>query len=140
MGRSSLRTKPTLTVADVQTIAQACRNEAIKLQLQVAIAIVDDGGHLLYFERLEAKTSTVAVAIAKARTSALMRAPSGMLEQRVQKNTAFLALDAMPLPGGMPLILNNDCLGAIGVSGATGAQDECIASAGCETLLSLPIF
>jgi glc operon protein GlcG len=100
----------------------------------MSIAIVDDGGHLLSFERLDARASTITVATGKARTSALMRGPSGALESRIASQPALLALDAMPLQGGLPLMVDGDCVGAIGVSGGTGEQDERVASAGCRAL------
>jgi len=129
-----MRHKPCLSHDDVRQIAEACRNEAATLGIAVTIAIADDGGHLLYLERIEARASTVAVAIGKARTSALMRGASGSLEARIASTPALLALDAMPLQGGLPLLFEGQCVGAIGISGGTGAQDEQIATAGCRTL------
>lgn len=129
-----MRQKPCLSHDDVRKVADACRREAAALGLAVTIAIADDGGHLLYLERIEARVSTVAVAIGKARTSALMRGPSGNLEARIASTPALLALDAMPLQGGVPLLYAGECVGAIGISGGTGAQDEQIAAAGCLAL------
>lgn len=129
-----MRTKPCLTHDDVQRIASAAREAAVAEKLAVSIAIVDDGGHLLSFERLDARPSTITVATGKARTSALMRGPSGALESRIPNQPALLALDAMPLQGGLPLMVDGDCVGAIGVSGGTGEQDERVASAGCRSL------
>lgn len=133
-----MRNRPALTAADVLVIAGACRAEAASLGLAVTICIVDDGGHLLHLERLDARPSTVDVAIGKARTSALMRIPTAAFEARVRENPHFTKLDAMPLQGGLPLFYAREPVGAIGVSGAMPAQDEAIAQAGCEALAALP--
>jgi glc operon protein GlcG len=129
-----MRKKPCLTHDDVRRIAEAARSAALAEKIAMSIAIVDDGGHLLSFERLDARASTITVATGKARTSALMRGPSGALESRIASQPALLALDAMPLQGGLPLMVDGDCVGAIGVSGGTGEQDERVASAGCRAL------
>jgi glc operon protein GlcG len=133
-----MRNRPGMTAADVAAIATACREEARRLGLAVTFCIVDDGGHLLHLERLDARPSTVDVAIGKARTSALMRIPTGAFEARVRENPHFTKLDAMPLQGGLPLFYAQEPVGAIGVSGAMPAQDEAIAQAGCAALGALP--
>lgn len=133
-----MRQRPALTATDAATIAAACRDEAARLGLAVTICVVDDGGHLLHLQRLDARPSTIDVAIGKARTSALMRIPTGALEARVRENPHFTKLDAMPLQGGLPLFYAQEPVGAIGVSGATPAQDEAIAQAGCAALAALP--
>lgn len=129
-----MRHKLCLTYDDVLTMATACRQAALARQLPVTIAIVDDGGHLLHLERLDARASTVEVAMGKARTAALMRAPSAVLEDLIKEMPGILALDAMPLRGALPLLIGADCVGAIGVSGAAPTDDESIAEAGRQTL------
>jgi glc operon protein GlcG len=129
-----MKQKPCLTTADVQRIAAACRAEAVRNGWSVTIAIVDDGGHLLFLERDGARVSTVQVAIGKARTSALMQYPSGQLQDRIRESPQLLALDAMPLQGGMPLLWAGECVGGIGVSGVRPEEDEQIARAGCTAL------
>jgi uncharacterized protein GlcG (DUF336 family) len=129
-----MRTKHCLSASDARGLAAAARAEAERNGWAVTIAIVDDGGHLLYLERLDARVSTVAVAIAKARTAALSQQPTAALEQRVRDNVAFLALDAMPIPGGLPLRHGDDCVGAVGVSGVTAQQDEQVAKAAVAVL------
>ena len=130
-----MKTKHCLSISDTRIIAAGSRAEAERQGWIVSIAIVDDGGHLLYFERLDAKITTIAVATAKARTAALMRAPSADMARRVKENPAFLALDAMPLQGGVPILYQGDCVGGVGVSGVTAEQDEQVANAGCAALL-----
>ncbi len=132
-----MRRKLALTAADVQVIAGACRAEAEKNGWAVTIAIVDDGGHLMHLERLDARVTTVDVAIRKARTAALSRQPSLALEQRARANPVLMALDALPLQGGLPLEHSGDFLGGVGVSGVLAPQDELVAGAGVAALAAL---
>jgi uncharacterized protein GlcG (DUF336 family) len=134
-----MRRKLALTAADVRVIAAACCAEAAKNGWAVTIAIVDDGGHLLYLERLDARISTVDVAIRKARTAALSRQPSLALEQRARANPVLLALDALPLQGGLPLEHSGEFVGGVGVSGVLAPQDEQVAGAGVAALTALKI-
>jgi glc operon protein GlcG len=121
---------------DVQRVAMASRAQALREGWAVSIAIVDDAGGLLNFERLGAKVSTIEVAIRKARTAAYTRAPSAAFAQRAKDNTNFLALDEyMPLQGGMPLMHQGECVGAVGVSGVLAEQDEQVARTGCDALV-----
>ena len=130
-----MHTKPCLNSSDVRQIAAACREYAEKKGWAVTIAIVDDGGHLLHLERLDtAKITTIAVAMGKARTAALTRAPSASLASRIKDNPALLALDAMPLQGGVPIMYRGECVGGVGVSGVLAEQDEEAANAGCAVL------
>jgi uncharacterized protein GlcG (DUF336 family) len=120
---------------DIQRIATACRAHALREGWAVSIAIVDESGGLLYFERLGARVSTVAVATGKARTAAFTRAPSAAFAQRARDNTNFLALDEyLPLQGGLPLMYKGECIGGVGVSGVLSEQDEQVARSGCDTL------
>ena len=131
-----MRQKWCLTHADVMLMATACREAALARQLPVTIAIVDDGGFPLYLERLDARASTAEVAMGKARTAALMRMPSANLEDLLKDMPGILALDATPLRGALPLLVGEDCVGAIGVSGAAPLDDEAIAEAGRQALQS----
>lgn len=103
-----------------------------------AIAIVDDGGHAVYLERLDQTFPAGAnISIGKARTSALFKKPTKVFEDIVNKGrTTMVALpEFTPLQGGIPLIIDGQVIGAIGVSGAASAQqDEEIAIAGARAL------
>jgi glc operon protein GlcG len=132
-----MKQKHALTTADVRSIVAACQHEAQRNGWSVTIAIVDDGGHLLFLERDGAKVTTVDVAIRKARTSALAQYPSGTLQKRVREEPQLLALDLMPMQGGMPLLYRGECVGGVGVSGVKPEQDEQIARAGCAVLETL---
>ena len=131
-----MRDKPCLTSADIQKAMAACKAEAEKNKWNVAIAIVDDGGYLLHFDRMDGVAAISAeVAIGKAHTAALTRRPSKMFEDRVKERPAFANFPAgILIQGGMPIMSRNECVGAIGVSGVQSSEDEQIAKAGVAAL------
>src|SRR5581483_3435108 len=115
----TMRDKPCLTSADIEKALAACKAEAARNKWNVSIAVVDDGGYLLAFERLEGVAAiTAEVAIGKARTAALTRRPSKMFEDRVKERPAFANFPAgILIQGGLPILHRGECVGAIGVSG-----------------------
>jgi glc operon protein GlcG len=131
-----MRTKPCLTLGDVKTILAACEAEAIKNHWSVAVAIVDEGAHLLGFQRMDGVGPISAeVAIGKAHTSALTRRPSKFFEDRVKDRPAFVSFPAgVLIQGALPIMHQNECVGAIGVSGVQSHEDEQIALAGLNAL------
>jgi glc operon protein GlcG len=131
-----MRSKPCLTSSDVLKMAAACKAEAEKNQWSVTIAIVDDAGIPLYLERMDGATATTAeVAIGKARTSAITRRPSKFWEERVKERPGFLNFPGvLQVQGGLPILYQGECVGAIGVSGVQSHEDEQIAQAGLMTL------
>ena len=131
-----MRDKPCLTSADLHKAMAACKAEAEKNNWKVAIAIVDDGGYLLHFDRMDgASTITADVSIGKARTSALTRRPSKFFEERVKERPAFIGFPAgILIQGGVPIMARGECIGAIGVSGVQSHEDEQIAQAGATSL------
>ncbi len=131
-----MRTKPCLSHADVKTMLAACAAEAAKNKWAVSISIVDDGGYLLGFERMDgAAAITAEVSLGKARTSALTKRPSKFFEDRVKERPAFAGFPAgLLIQGAVPLVHDNECVGAIGVSGVQAHEDEQIAQAGASAL------
>ena len=131
-----MRDKPCLTPSDIQKAMAACRAEAEKNKWSVAIAIVDDGGYLLHFDRMEGVPPISAeVAMGKARTSAVTRRPSKFFEDRVKERPAFANFPAgILVQGAVPIIVRNECVGAIGVSGVQSHEDEQIAAAGAKAI------
>ena len=131
-----MRTKPCLTLGDVKTIFEACEAEAVKNRWNVAIAIVDEGAHLLGFQRMDGTGPiSVEVAIGKARTSAMTKRPSKFFEDRVKDRPAFISFPAgVLIQGALPIMHQNECVGAIGVSGVQSHEDEQIALAGLNAL------
>ena len=131
-----MRNKPCLTSADVKKMLAACEAEAVKNKWAVAISIVDDGGYLLGFERMDgAPTISAEVSLGKARTSAMTRRPSKFFEDRVKDRPAFITFPAgLLIQGAVPILHKNECVGAIGVSGVQSHEDEQIALAGVSAL------
>ena len=133
-----MKIKSILAAADVKRIAAAAEAEASKHAWAVAIAIVDDGGHLLSMQRLDGAAPISAyIAPAKARSAALGRRETKGYEEMInQGRTSFLSapmLEGM-LEGGVPIIVDGECIGAVGVSGVKSAEDAQIAKAGIAAL------
>ncbi|MFM7972288.1 MAG: GlcG/HbpS family heme-binding protein [Betaproteobacteria bacterium] len=133
-----MNTKPYLSLEDVRRVAQAAEAEAMKNQWAVTIAITDEGGHLLWLQRLDGAPPVSAhIAPGKARTAALGRRESRVYEEIInQGRTSFLSaptIDAM-LEGGVPIMAQGHCIGAVGVSGVKSTEDAQIAKAGIAAL------
>ncbi|GAA4016328.1 heme-binding protein [Actimicrobium antarcticum] len=131
--------KPVLSLVDVKKIAAAAEAEAVANNWAVAIAIVDDGGHLLWLQRLDGTAPISAdIAPAKARTAALGRRESKIYEDMINNGRAsFITapkLEGM-LEGGVPMMVDGHCVGAVGVSGVKSSEDAQIAKAGIAALL-----
>jgi len=131
-----MRNRPTLTASDVLKMVAACKSEATKNKWNVSIAVVDDAGYLLYLERLDgAGPVTAEVATEKAVTAARTRRPSKFWEDRIKERPSFMKFPGvLPLQGGVPVMYQNECVGAIGVSGVQSHEDEQIAYAGAAAL------
>ncbi|WP_018267128.1 GlcG/HbpS family heme-binding protein [Methylosinus sp. LW4] len=132
-----VKQKFSLTLDGAKKAAAAAEAEAVKNGWNVVIAIVDDGGNLLYLQRLDGtQASSSETATRKARTSALFKRPTKALEDAVAGGrVALLSLpNVTPLEGGVPLVYKGEIIGAIGVSGATSQQDAQVAKTGADTL------
>ncbi|MEX2271419.1 MAG: heme-binding protein [Vicinamibacterales bacterium] len=135
--QASLPTRQTLTLEAARRIAAAAEAEAVRHNWVVSIAVVDDGGHLMVFLRMDGtKLVATDIAIRKARTAVYFQGPTKGLEDEVSGGrTALLPIEGfMPLEGGVPLMANGQLVGAIGVSGVTGAEDAQCAQAGAAAL------
>ena len=134
-----MKNKKCLTLADVKVIAAGCESEALRLNLAVTIAIVDDGGHLMWLQRLDgAPLTSMQIATGKAYTSAVGRRASKVNEDVVAGGrNAFLSVPAglTMIEGGEPIMVDGECVGAVGVSGVKSAEDAQIARAGINTLI-----
>jgi len=133
-----MQTKSVLTLSDVRAIAQAAEAEAVANHWVVTIAIVDDGGHLLWLQRGDgAAPISSMIAPAKARTAALGRRESKVYEDAInQGRYSFLSAPTLEgmLEGGVPVMVDGHCIGAIGVSGVKSNEDAQIARAGIAAL------
>ena len=125
-------------IADVKAIAAAAEAEALKNNWAVTIAIVDDGGHLLWLQRLDgAPAISSHIAPAKAHTAALGRRESKVYEDVInQGRTSFLSAPTIAgmLEGGVPVMKDGQCIGAVGVSGVKSNEDAQIARAGIAAI------
>ncbi|NPT55333.1 heme-binding protein [Paraburkholderia elongata] len=132
-------TKSVLTLVETTQILDVARAEAEKNKWAVAIAVVDDGGHLLALLRLDGCAPIGAyIATEKARTAALGRRESKQYEDMINGGrTAFLSVPlAGTLEGGVPVVVDGQVIGAVGVSGVKADQDAQVAKAGAAVLNS----
>jgi len=133
-----MNSKPFLGVDDARLIAAAAEAEARQNNWPVTVAIVDDGGHLLWLQRLDgAAPISAQIAPAKARTAALGRRDSRIYEEMINgPRTAFLSAPGLEgmLEGGVPVMVHGHCIGAVGVSGVKASDDAQIARAGIAAL------
>ncbi|MFT4240891.1 MAG: heme-binding protein [Acidovorax sp.] len=133
-----MKTQHELELADIKAIAAAAEAEALKNQWAVTIAIVDAGGHLLWLQRLDGAAPVSShIAPSKARTAALGRRESKVYEDVVNGGrTSFLSAPGIDglLEGGVPILKDGQCLGAVGVSGVKSTEDAQIARAGIAAL------
>ena len=133
-----MKTKPYLSADDARNMANAAQAEALRNQWAVTIAIVDDGGHLLWLQRLDgAPPISSHIASAKARTAAVGRRESKVYEDTInQGRFSFLSAPTLEgmLEGGLPVVMDGHCIGAVGVSGVKSTEDAQIARAGIAAL------
>jgi uncharacterized protein GlcG (DUF336 family) len=137
---ADLATKRALTLEVARQVAAAAEKHARENKWNVCIAIVDDGGHLIYFQRLDGtQYGSVTVSQRKAQTAIGFKRPSKTFEEGVAGGrNALLGLPgAVPLEGGLPLVIDGEMIGAIGVSGVTAQQDGMIAQAGADSLAGI---
>ena len=133
-----MQSKPVLQLSDVKLMAAAAEAEALKNNWAVSIAIVDDGGHLLWQQRLDGVAPISAqIAPAKARTAALGCRESRIYEEIINGGrVSFLSAPGLEglLEGGVPIMKDGQCLGAVGVSGVKSSEDAQIACAGIAAI------
>jgi uncharacterized protein GlcG (DUF336 family) len=126
-----------LSLEDAKRVAAAARAEADKNGWAVVIAVLDDGGHLMYLERMDGtQKASSRIAEAKGRTAILFKRPTKAIEDNVlEGRTVMMGLPgAVPLEGGVPLVKDGQFLGGIGVSGMQSFQDGVVARAGAAAL------
>ena len=133
-----MKTRPVLTLEDCLKIHAAAEAEARNNNWIVAIAILDDGGHLLHFARMDGATpANAGIALEKGRTAAISRRSTGKWQEFVKAGrTEMIKMPGiLPVQGGLPIVADGACIGAVGVSGVQSHQDEQIAQAGIDALL-----
>jgi uncharacterized protein GlcG (DUF336 family) len=128
---------PDVTLEQAKKIAAGAVAESQKNSWRMAIAVVDNHGFLVYFERMpDTQTASVQVALDKAQAAAMFRRPTKAFEDGIAKGrTALLGLrGATPIEGGLPIMVNGRVIGGIGVSGANSDEDAAAAVAGLKLL------
>jgi len=134
---AQLADKKVLTLDAAKKIAAAAEAEARKNNWNVVIAVVDDGGHLVYLQRIDGtQTGSIDVAIGKARTAAAFKRPTKVFDELAKTRPSITSIspNAVLLEGGVPVVVGGQVVGAVGVSGVTSQQDAQIAEAGIAAL------
>lgn len=134
---AQLADKKAMTMEGAKKIAAAAEKEARANNWNVVIAVVDDGGHLVYLQRMDGtQTGSIDVAIGKARTSAAFKRPTKVFDDLAKTRPSIVSIggDAVLLEGGIPVMAGGQLVGAVGVSGVTSQQDAQIAQAGIDAL------
>ncbi len=135
--QAQLLDKKALTLAEARKAVAAATAEAKANNWNVVIAVVDDAGYPLSIDRLDnTQRPSVDIAVGKAKTAALFRRPSAALEEAINKGrTALLSAEGYVfMQGGVPIIVNGEVIGAVGVSGVRADQDEQVATAGVKAV------
>jgi glc operon protein GlcG len=135
--QAQLATKKALTLDIAKKLAAVAETEALKNKWTMVIAIVDDGGNLMFLEKIDnTQIGSIEVAIQKAKTAISFKRPTKAFEEKVLGGrTVILGLsNAMPIEGGLPLIIDGQYIGAIGVSGGSSDQDGVVAKAAVDAL------
>jgi len=133
-------TKHQLELADAKMVAAAASGAARENDWNVVIAILDDGGNLLYLERMDGtQLASVTVAVEKGRTAIMFKRPSKAIEDMVAGGRSVMMTlpGATPIEGGLPLTYKGEIVGAIGVSGVQSFQDGIVAKAGADRLAAI---
>lgn len=134
-----MRTRPVLTMGDAKAIAAAAEAEAQRNNWAVTIAVCDDGGHLLWLQRMDnAPLMSAQIAPGKAHGCVVARKPTKAIEDMINNGrAAALGMPVMPLEGGEMIVVNGDIVGGVGVSGVLSSQDAQVARAGIAALVGV---
>lgn len=133
-------TRQVLTLEIAKQIAGAATAEAAANKWTVVVAILDEGGNLMYLERMDdTQIASIQVAQEKARSAVGFKRPTKVFEDAVAggRNAILTLPGALPVEGGVPLMLNGRVAGAIGISGATSQQDGQVAKVGADALAKI---
>ncbi len=130
---------PSITLAQARQVAEAALAPAHANGWTMVIAIVDPGGYLVYLEKMDqTQVGSIAIAESKARSAAIFKRPTQTFQERLASGGDGLLVlrlkDAIPVEGGLPIIVDGKLIGALGVSGGSSAEDEVCADAGAEAL------
>jgi glc operon protein GlcG len=131
-----MKSKPYLTLEDCRKIGAAAQAEARKNNWNVVVAVIDDGGHLRWLEAMDGTSPfNSQAAIEKGRSAAVSRRSTKSWEDRIAAGrVAILNMPVLPVQGGVPIVAEGECVGAVGVSGVQSHEDEQVAMAGIAAL------
>lgn len=135
VANAQLATKKTLTLEAAKKIAAAAEAEAVKNNFTMVICVVDDGGHVILLEKMDGtQLGSIQVAQDKAMTALNFKRPTKALEDVVAggRNAVLKLTGAIPIEGGIPITVDGQIIGAVGVSGGTSPQDAQVAAAGVK--------
>jgi glc operon protein GlcG len=135
-----LSVKRILSLEAAKHIAAACQIEAKKNDWSMVVCIVDDGGHLIYLERADGtQIGSVVVAQEKAASAVRFKRPTKVMEDAVMGGRVVVMklAGAVPVEGGVPIVIGSELVGAVGVSGGTSPQDGVVAAAGIAAAQAL---
>lgn len=134
--QAQLADKKALTLDATKKIVAAAESEAMRNNWNVVIAVVDEGGHLIYLQRMDGtQTGSIDVAVGKAKTAMAFKRPTKVFDEFANIRPSIMSLgDFILLEGGVPVKVGDQVIGAIGVSGVTSQQDAQIAEAGLAVL------
>ena len=136
---AQLATKKVLTLEASKKLAAFAESEAMKNKWTMVIAVVDDGANLVYLERMDGtQIGSIEIAQQKARTAIMFKRPTKTYQERVQSGATFILKlpNVIPVEGGLPIIIDNQYIGAIGVSGGSSDQDGVVANKALDAFLS----
>jgi glc operon protein GlcG len=132
----TMRTKPVLVLEDAKALMEFAEKEASSNGWKIVVAILDDGGHLVALHRMDGtRPGNPDIAIQKARTSAMTLRPSEVWERRVLGGrVSMLSMPLLTVQGGLPIFIDGDCIGAIGISGVQSHEDQQVAMAAIRSV------
>ena len=132
---AQLTTKKALTLEAAKKLAALAESEAMKNKWTMVIVIVDDGGNVMYLERMDnTQIGSIEVAIQKAKTAISFKRPTKLFEERALagRNVLLALPGVVPIEGGIPIVVDGQYLGALGVSGGASDQDGAVAKAALD--------
>lgn len=139
-GFAQLAEKKALTLATAKQIAAASETEANSNKLAMVITVLDDGGNMIYQERMDdAQLASIQISLGKAHTALAFKRPTKALEDTIAggRNAILSLPGAVLVEGGLPLMADGKVIGSIGVSGGTSAQDGMVAKAGADAFMKM---
>lgn len=137
-----MRQKNVVSLDDAKRLMAAAEEEAVRNRWEIVVAVLDDGGGLVALHRMDgARPGNPDIAIQKARTATMTQRTSRVWEDRIREgHLTFLRFPILPMGGGLPIIIDGECIGSIGISGVLSQEDEQIAHFAVKTVFPNAVF